>query len=176
MRAAWRWQLAMIALAWILFLAASTSVDLVDEVYQIPASEWRYVELGLNQKPALVSANYQVESGPREVRLALMRREDLDRLRDGAPQSVIDVTRAAASGALKPRVRGPGDFVVVVDNRGDAPAKVHLRVRLDFAVGQASEVTQLSPRRQLLIVAISFAVFFGIVSWSARKLLRGIRR
>jgi hypothetical protein len=166
----------MIVLAWILFLAASTGVDLVDEVYQIPANEWRYVELGLNQRPALVSAGFEVESGSRQVRLALMRREDLDRLREGAPQSIIDLTAAAASGSLKPHVRGPGDFVVVVDNRGDAPARVHLRVHLDFAVGRGSEVTQLSPRRQLAVVVISFAVFFGIVSWSARKLLRSIRR
>ncbi|SPE37420.1 conserved hypothetical protein [Candidatus Sulfopaludibacter sp. SbA6] len=166
----------MIVLAWILLLAASTSVDLVDEVYQIPASEWRYVELGLNQRPALVSAEYEVQGGSREVRLALMRRDDLDRLREGVPQSVIDLTSAAASGSLKPHVRGPGDFVVVVDNRGDAPAKVHLRVHLDFAVRRGSEVTQLSPRRQLAVVLISFAVFFGIVGWSARRLLRGIRR
>jgi hypothetical protein len=165
----------MISLAWIL-LAASTGVDLVDEVYQIPANEWRYVELGLNQRPALVSAGFQVESGSPSVRLALMRRTDLDRLREGAPQSVIDVTATAASGSLKPHVRGPGDFVIVVDNRGDAPARVHLRIHLDFAVGRGSEVTQLSPRRQLAVVLISFVVFFGIVGWSARRLLRGIRR
>ena len=51
-------------LAWILLLAASTSVDLVNEVYQIPASEWRYVELSLNQQPALVRAEFRVEDGP----------------------------------------------------------------------------------------------------------------
>ena len=165
----------MIVLAWIV-LAASTGVDLVDEVYQIPAKEWRYVELGLNQKPALVSAGFQVENGSREVRLALMHREDLDRLREGAPQSVIDLTAASASGSLKPHVRGPGDFVIVVDNRGDTPAKVHLRVHLDFAVGPRSEISQLSPGRQLAVVLISFVVFFGIVGWSARRLLREIRR
>ena len=162
-------------LAWIL-LAASTGVDLVDEVYRIPAREWRYVELGLNQRPALVSAGYQVESGSREVRLALMRREDLDRLREGSPQSVIDVTEAGGSGSLTPHVRGPGDFVMVVDNRGDAPAAVHLRVRLDFAVAPVPEVRQLSPRRQIVVVVISFAAFFAIAGWSARRLLRGIRR
>jgi hypothetical protein len=37
-------------------------------------------------------------------------------------------------------------------------------------------VTTLSPRRQIEIVIISFAAFFGIVSWSARRLLKGIRR
>ena len=37
----------MLALACFVLLAASR-VELVDEVYQIPASEWRYVELGSN--------------------------------------------------------------------------------------------------------------------------------
>jgi hypothetical protein len=166
----------MMAFAWILLLAASTSVDLVDQVYQIPASEWRYVELGLNQKPALVWAGYEVEDGSKEVRLALMRREDLDRLREGVPQSIIEVTAPGGSGALAPHVRGPGDFVVVVDNRGATSAKVHLRVRLDFGVRHGPEVTQLSPKRQTVVIAISFAVFFGIVSWSARRLMREIRR
>ncbi len=161
----------MTVFAWILLLASSASVQLVDEFYQIPAKEWRYVELGLNQKPALVSASYEVEAGSREVRLALMRREDLGQLRDGVPENVLDVTGAAGRGALGPRVRGPGEYVIVVENRGRIPAKVHLRIDLDFRA-----VTQLSPRRQWAVVAISFAVFFGIVSWSARRLLRGIKR
>ena len=164
----------MIALVCFLLLAASTSVELVDEVYHIPAAEWRYVELGLKQKPALVWAAYQVESGSREVRLAIMRREDLDRLREGLPQNVIDLTQTGSSGVLKPHVRGPGDFVIVVDNRGDTPAKVHLRVHLDFAVSRL-EITQLSRKRQLVVILISFAVFFGIVGWSVRRLLREIR-
>lgn len=160
----------MIVFAWILLLASSTHVQLVDDVYQIPAKEWRFVELGLNQKPAQVSASYDVESGSHEVRLALMRREDLGQLQDGVPESVLDVTRAAGAGSLGPRVRGPGEYVVVVDNRGSAAARVHLRIDLDFRA-----VTQLSRQRQVVVVAISFAVFFGIVGWSARRLWRGIK-
>ena len=157
--------------AWILLLASSTSVQLVNEIYLIPAREWRFVELGLNQQPAQVSARYVVEAGSQEVRLALMRREDLDQLRDGIPTHVLDVTDPAASGRLGPRVRGPGEYVIVVDNRGPTTSKVHLRIDLDFRA-----VTQLSPKRQLAVVAISFLVFFGIVSWSARRLWLGIRR
>jgi hypothetical protein len=160
----------MVVFAWILLLASSTRVQLVDEVYQIPAKEWRFVELGLNQKPAKVSATYRVESGPGTVRLALMPREDLGRLQDGVPESVLDVTRAGVVGFLGPRVRGPGEYVIVVDNRGEAPARVHLRINLDFRA-----VTQLSRQRQVVVVAISFAVFFGIVGWSARRLWREIK-
>jgi hypothetical protein len=166
----------MIAFAWIWILAATTRVDLVNEVYQIPPKEWRYVELGLNQRPARVSARYEVQTGSREVRVALMRREDLDRLREGLPHGVIDETETAATGSLSRRVRGPGDYVLVVDNRGEAASGVHLWVSLDFAVGRGPEVTRLPRERQLTVILISFAVFFGIVTWSAHRLLRNIQR
>ena len=165
----------MLAFAWIL-LAATTSVNLVDEVYQIPAQEWRYVELGLNQRPALVLAHFAVESGPHEVRLAIMRRDDLQRLRAGQPHGVMDETEPAGAAMLAPRVRGPGDYVLVVDNLAEQPAAVHLRVSLDFGVRPEPEVTRLSPRRQLTVILVSFAVFFGVVTWSARRLLRGIQK
>ncbi len=157
-------------------LMASTSVDLVDEVYQIPANEWRYVEVDLKQRAALVAARYEVQSPGGEVRLALMRREDLGRMREGLPHGVIDETAPAPGGILAPQVRGPGEYVLVVDNRADRAASVRLKVSLDFNVRRGPEVIVLSPRRQLTIVLISFAVFLGIVTWSARRLLRGIRR
>jgi len=160
---------------WILMLAASSVADVVDEVYQIPAHEWRYVELGLNQKPAVVNARYTVQSGSSQVRIALMRRDDLERLRAGLPHGVIEETEPGSSGEFIPRVRGAGDYVVVVDNEGEK-ATVHLRIWLDFGVQAAPEMTRLSPRRQLVVILLSFATFFGIVTWSARRLLRGIRR
>lgn len=166
----------MIVFAWFWMLAASTRVDLVNEVYRIPPKEWRYVELGLNQRPARVFARYQVETGSREVLVALMRREDLDRLREGLPHGVIDETAVGPAGSLAPRVRGHGDYVLVVDNRGDTAASVRLHVSLDFAVARGPEVGRLSRDRQFVVIVISFAVFFGIVSWSAHRLLRGIQR
>ncbi|HEV3199585.1 MAG TPA: hypothetical protein VGZ73_16895 [Bryobacteraceae bacterium] len=166
----------MIAFAWIVMLAASTVAPVVDEVYQIPANDWRYVELGLNQKPAMVHAHYAVESGPPQVRLALMRREDVERLRAGLPHGVIEETEPAASGSFHPHPRGPGEYVVVVVNEADGPASVRLKVWLDFAVRPGPEVIQLSTQRQLVVILLSFATFFGIVTWSARRLLRGIKR
>ena len=172
----------MIVFAWILLLAASTSVELVDEVYGIPPAEWRYVEIDLKQQPALVVASYQVETGAPEVRLALMRREDLERLRDGRPHGVLEVTPPGPSGHLAHRVPRPGEYVIVLENRAGlgapwaGPAAVHLRIRLDFAGRREPEVTLLSHPRQLTVIVLSFAVFFGIVTYSARRLLRAIRR
>ncbi len=162
--------------AWILLLAASTNVDLVDEVYRIPAREWRYIPIELKQNPAVVWAQYEVQSNAGRVRLALIRQEDLWRLREGLPHGVIDETPLSTSGTLPPHVRATGNYVLVVDNPGNAPIGVRLRVSLDFRPMRGLEVTQLSSRRQLTVIVISFAVFFGIVTWSARRLLRALDR
>jgi hypothetical protein len=164
----------MLSLACFVLLAASR-IELVDEVYQIPASEWRYVELGLKQRPAMVSARYEVTAGPPNIRLALLRREDLEKLRTGAPHSVMDVTPESGGGSLNYQIPQAGDYVVVIDNQARAPASVRIQIWLDFA-RRGALVTQLSPSRQLAVVAISFAVFFGIVTFSARRLLKIVRR
>jgi hypothetical protein len=154
----------------------------VNEVVRIPAGDWRYVEVGLKQRPALVSADYAVEPGSGEVRLALVERDQLDRLPgrpgDGAlPDGALAITAAGHSGRLRYRVRVRGEYAVVIDNRlGTGAAAAHLRVSLDFGGRPAPEVTRLSPARQLTVIVITFAVFFAIVSYSARRLLQGIRR
>jgi hypothetical protein len=168
----------MTLLACILLLAASTSVELVDEVFQIPPAEWKYVEVNLRQKPAVVAASFQVQAGSDKVRLALMTREDLERLREEIPHGVLAVTAAGKSGAFAFRVRQPGDYVVVVDNRSNTakPAAVHLHIGLDFARTSGPMVTRLEPQRQLTVIVLSFAFFFGVVTYSARKLLRAAKK
>jgi hypothetical protein len=138
----------MIPIVWILLLAASTSVDLVDEVYHIPAAEWKYVEINLRQQPAVVSANYQVVGGAGQVRLALMTRSDLEHFRNDLAHGVLAVTETGGAGRLKFRVREPDDYVLIVDNREDKhrAAAVHLQVALDFGAA-AQTATFLRSRR-----------------------------
>lgn len=166
----------MIGIAWLCLLVAPASVDLVDEVYRIPADEWRYVEVSLKQQPALLSAEFEAREGSREVRAALLRREDLYRLRNDHPYGVLAATAPGSTGRFSYYAQNPEVYAVVVDNRdSDAPATVHLRVRLDFGVAPGPQAGTLSRGRQLAVIAISFAVFFGIVTWSARRLLRATR-
>jgi hypothetical protein len=157
----------MIALLWILTLTAATRVPLVDEVYTIPADQWRYVELGLKQQPALVLAHYDAPEKS-SVSLALMRREDMENLRQGLPHGAIKVTGPGHAATLQARVT-PGDYVLVVGNESDShAATVSLRVWLDFSSGP--NVTVLSHERQLAVILASLAVFFGIVGYAASKL------
>jgi len=167
----------MTALACLLLLAASSRVELVDEVFEIPAHEWRYVELGLRQRPAGVDADYEVRTGPPQVRLALVRRAEMERLRRDQAHGVMAVTRPGPSGEIHYAIGHPDEYAIVVDNReGGEPAGVHLRIWLDFAGRARPEVTMLPPQRRLMVVLISLAVFFAIVAWSATRLLRAIKR
>jgi hypothetical protein len=164
--------------ALLLLAAASTSVDLVDEVYQISHSEWKYVEVNLRQKPALVTASFRVESGAEKVRLALMTRDSLELLREDLPHGVLAVTEPGGRGEFRFRVRQPGDYVVVVDNRVSKtlPAWVHLRISLDFANAAVPVITGISRARQVTIIGLSFLFFFGVVTYAARKLMVAIKR
>jgi hypothetical protein len=168
----------MVALAWILLAVASTNVELVDEVYRIPAAEWKYVEINLRQQPALVSAAFDVPGGAGQVRLALMTRADLEHFRNSLAHGILAITPIGSSGTLNFQVREPSDYVLVVDNRAGTarPAAVHLRVALDFGQPIPAIVTTISPRRQLAVIALSFLFFFTIVTYSAKKLLKLSRR
>jgi hypothetical protein len=165
------------ALLALLLLAAATRVELVDEVYTIPTAEWRYVEVQLRQTPVAVNCSFQVVSRGAQVRVALLSRADLERLRADQPHGFLAATQPASSGTLNYHLQRAGEYAVVVDNRAlHTPLRVHLRVSLDFSGRPEQGVRTLSPERRLAVILISFAVFFGIVTWSARKLLRAARQ
>jgi hypothetical protein len=63
------------------------------------------------------------------------------------------------------------DTYVVIENQAARAARVRLRVYLE-----QPQVRYLSRGRQLAVIAISFGVFFAIVSLSARRLWKAIRR
>lgn len=153
-------------------MAASSRVELVNQTFQIPANDWRFVDLGLRQRSALVRANFVVESGP-PVRLLLMEQADMELLNRGEAHGAVMATPVGPAGHLAVHPGKPGDYVVVIENRTgrDESSRVRLRVSVDFV-----ESTQLTPERQLTVVAISFAVFFGIVAYAGRRLMQAVKR
>ena len=162
-------------MASIVLLAASAATELTNEEQTIPAGDWKYIDVPLHQRAARISASYEVLSGSGKVRMALMLRDDLERMRDDLPGSIL-VTPEGRHGFFADRVRRLGDYVVVLDNQeGRQSARVRLRVGLDFGGGRDAEVVRLTPRRQLTVVAISCAAFLGIVGFSAQRLLKAMK-
>ena len=161
----------------LLLLASTQRVEIVNGPFEIPAGKWYQVGLGLRQgRPVVVSADFDLHSGP-GVRLEFLRREDLGERLEGRPNSYLAMTAAGTSGHLRYLVRERGYYVLFLDNRkGTQGVAGHLHVAEDFGGRRTPEVTQLSPQRQIAVIAISFALFFAIVTFSARHLLRAIKR
>ena len=164
-----------VRVASIVLLAASAGSELMNEVHQIPAGDWKYVDVALRQKPARISASYEVLNGSAKVRMALIPREDLERMSADLPGAIL-VTPEGRRGFFADGVRRRGDYVVLLDNQdGREAATVRLRVGLDFGAGRGAEVGRLTPQRQVTVVAISCLAFLGIAGFSARRLLRAMK-
>lgn len=159
-----------------LLLASSTRVEMFDETPTIPRGKWQYFPVNLRQQPATIEASFEVQSGSTQVRLALLTQADEERMDADAPYGVLAATPMGARGSLRFRVRGPDDYAIVVDNRdGDRDTTVRVRASLDFA-RMGPDVTRASPQRQITVIALSFLFFFGVVTYSARRILRAIHK
>jgi hypothetical protein len=157
----------------LLWLAAT--VQLVDEVFEIPAREWKYADVVLRQQAAYLRASYEVRSGA-GVRLWLVNQSEIDRFPTREKFQPVVVTPSAPSGAFDVAVSRPGDYALIVDNRNGAePAKVLLRVELDFRGSATARIRYAERWRQVAVIGFSFAFFFTVVFYSARRLLRARR-
>jgi hypothetical protein len=161
----------------VLFTATTRLEVIPSQTSEVPAHDWRYFEIDLQQRPALVEAAFAVESGSQRIRMALLRRDELQRLREESPAGVLELTEPAHGGSLRHQVREPGEYVIVLDNRSESrPATVRFNVWLDFAGPAEPGVAQLSSGRRLVVVLLSCTLFFGVVTFSARRLRRAITR
>jgi hypothetical protein len=160
----------------ILLLAPPAGVELLDETPTIAAGKWNYYAVNLRQQPARVDASFDVQSAAGEVKLALLTHADAQRLFEDMPHGVLAATAAGRHGSLSFRVPRAGDYDIVVDNRdGTRDVTVRVRVSLEFGSPEP-EAVMPSRARQLTVVVLSFAFFFGVVTYSARRILRAIGR
>ncbi|HTQ52985.1 MAG TPA: hypothetical protein VMI94_00905 [Bryobacteraceae bacterium] len=157
-------------IAVLLLLAAFSRVDLIDEHFEIPASDWRYVPRALTHDPAIVDCVFQADRPDAQVRLVMLSEADLNAWRMGRDHEEAATTPVGPRGLLRVSVHDP-DTYIAIENRGTRAAGVRLRIFLEQA-----NVRYLSRSRQLAVILISFGVFFGIVTFSARRLLKAIRR
>jgi hypothetical protein len=154
--------------------APSQSVD--EDIYRVAGGDWQTVFVPLRQRPATVSASFAVESGSDKVRIALVTQDDFERAQNDParlPDSeLLAVTPRGKAGAFTHHVGHRDEYLVLLDNRVDQahPAVIRMRVAFEFP-----RVSKLSPERQFTVIAISFLAFFGVVTYSARKLLKATR-
>ncbi len=166
--------------AWILIAAAllpgGQQVVLTDDVYSLPAGEWRYVEFVVSQQPSAVRCDMELVSGGPSVRAELLNQRNLSFFTNRKPHESIAATPVNPKGMLLQAFGLTGNYAVALINGAGQPARVRLRLAMDFSgFGQPAVARYLSPRRRLFVILLSFAGFFAMVTFSARKLLRAIK-
>ena len=161
---------------------SSSSIQVSDARHVVPRGNWRYLDIQdlikvdlldwYTTEPATVKVDYTVESGP-PVRVEILRRAAVDRM-SRRPAGWLLGTNPESQGHLQARLPDPGEYAVVIDNRGNdsGPATVRMKLVLDYASQRQVTERHLAPERQLAVIAISFVAFFGIVVFSARSLWR----
>ena len=155
-------------------LFATGSQPLLDEIFQVPAGEWRYVSVALKQVPVTVECDASVMSGGGAARVALVNQEGLDDLKQG-DRSPLGSGAMLRQGTLQRVVSVAGEYAVVLENTGRVAETVRLRVSLDFSARGRPQARYLSRQRRLGVILISTTVFLAIIGFSARKLLGAMR-
>jgi hypothetical protein len=161
-------------LAFLLLLASPTTLELLDETPTLARAEWRFYRVSLTQNPATVQAAFEVQPGSPPLRLSLMTHDEMERRHAGGSYDELATTPVGERGTLIYRVPRRDEYVIVVDNseNREKAATVRVQVALDFAEPKA---TRVSPERQITVIVLSFAFFFTVVTYSARRILRAIR-
>ncbi|HLM98758.1 MAG TPA: hypothetical protein VK335_05730 [Bryobacteraceae bacterium] len=158
----------------LLALFAPESQTLTDEVFQIPAKEWRYVDVAVKHVPVTVDCEFHVTSSTGAVRVELVNAEGLNDWKQGH-RDTKDSGAFRGQASFSRMISVPDDYAVVVENSGRSPATVRLRVSLDASGRGLPQARYLSPQKRLVVIAISATVFLAIVSYSAKKLLTVMR-
>ena len=152
-----------------------SAVVLRDDVNVVPPGQWRYDEFILkDQIPATVDCVFRVDS-PAHAHIELVTRDDLREMLRGKPHEAIASAPGPQAGKLRQEIREPGSYALVIVNEDRRrPARVALRLSLDFSARLQTKARYLEPQRKLAVIVLSFAGFLAIVTLSARKLLGAV--
>jgi hypothetical protein len=157
-----------------LLASAAGPFLLTDEVVSVPASQWRSIEVGLRQRPAVVECQFETAGEHPGVRAILMSESDAARMQGGRAHSILASTAYQSKGRFRVAVTQPGGYLIVLDNRLEGRRAAHVRVKvfLEFMTAKAAPARYPKRWRQWLSIGLSFSVFFGVLLLAGWRLKR----
>jgi len=142
--------------------------------FVLQSDDYRFIDLNMPHVPVEVEASFQVANNAGTVHMELLPHRELGAMRRGSAHTALASTAEASSGTIRHIVQEAGPYRIVIKNRkGAKPVTVMWQVstRLD----PEATATVLSPRRRLVTILVSFALFFAMVGYSGWRLKRAIR-
>ena len=138
-------------------------VSLVDETVKVRPGDLERIDLTVQQRGAIVEADFDVLKGRSGVRVAIMTRND----------SVLTTTDYKKTGHLRIALPEPGRYLLVIDNlmEGRDTAECHVRAHL-LIQPPPVEAKELPLGRRLAVIAVSLGLFGCVAVYAGRKLWR----
>ena len=159
----------MIPLLALLLVAAPQRLLLVEETVEVPPKTAKGLTAVLQQQRAVIEVVCRPIEGE-DLILIILPPEGA-----GARPVYVQPPRPEDH-PYRYLAMQPGEYQVVVENRGEAPARVALKVTLVFGAPGAAEPFTLPEPRRRLVVGMSL-LFLAAIGWiSARRILPLFRR
>jgi hypothetical protein len=164
-----KWAVALLLLAGTAFGAEQAS-------FRLDPGEFRWFPFTVKQVPTEVDCRFEVVKGEASVHMELLPMSEFRRFSRGREHETLAMSDDAHSAGFRRMMDSRGQYAVVVINKRGAPtAMVSLEVRTDLNPNAHVVAKMLPPERRLVVILISFAIFFVTVTWAGLKLARAIR-
>jgi hypothetical protein len=138
--------------------------------------EYKWLPLTVKRIPTGVDCRFRVMQGGATVHMEILSAAEFRRFNRSRDYDALATAPDGHQGEIRRLMDEPGEFAVVVANDDRAPeAMVDLEVSTDLNPSPESMARVLSPQRRLAVIVVSFAIFFGLITWSGWRLLRATR-
>ena len=159
-----------------LLVVAGSAFGAEPAPFRLDPGEFRWFPFTVKQVPTEVDCHFEVVKGDASVHMELLPMSEFRRFSRGREHETLAVSEDAHSAGFRRMMDTRGQYaVVVINKRGAPPAMVSLEVRTDLNPNADVVAKMLPPQRRLVVILISFAIFFVTVTWAGLKLARAIR-
>lgn len=156
-----------------LLLAATTPAP---QAMRLEPGDYRWVPFTVKQIPTEADCKFEVLQGGPTVHLELLPMSEFRAFSRGKEHETLAISPESMKGAFRRMIDRPGQYAVVLRNSSKTgPVTVSLEFSTDLNPNANVVAQELPRRKQLMVILISFGVFFAMVSWSGVKLIRGLK-
>lgn len=159
----------------VILLAAAASGS--SQAIRLEPGEFRWWPIHVRQTPMEIQCRFEVLKGGATVRAELVPQDEFRAFVRRRNYENMASTGTTSNGAFNRIIGDRGDYAVVIMNEADAPtAIVSLNIETNANPTGPGVAWMLPARRRLVVILISFAIFFVSVGWSGHRLIQAMRK
>jgi hypothetical protein len=147
------------------------------QAVRLDAGEYRWLPVYVRQVPMQVNCRFEVLNGGGTVHAELVPQDQFHAFIRHRKYEKLVATGDTKNGFFSQIIPTRGNYAVVIINGKNAPAAVvSLSIETTLNPSGRGLARTLPPRRRLVVILISFLIFFVSIGWSGHRLIRAMAR